>query len=140
MSAGYVARKLKKYGGWKVETQPFDFVAFYSGVTVGVRADGSDSTTYEEDTDYSTMEYSGSGDVTAEDEAFDPRYHQACDDIDNISRRGLREMSDSVAHSVGRYATNMKFIPRPEMSTKQALAKAKKGEARTDYLGDSLRR
>ncbi len=49
-----------------------------------------------------------------EGEAFDPCYHQACDDIDNISQRALGEMSDAVAHSVVHFGSNLKFIPRPE--------------------------
>ena len=71
-------------------------------------------------------------------EAFDPCYHQACDDIDNISRRGLNQMSDAVAHAVNHYAYSLKFIPRPEETTK-AKGKVKKA-AHSKYLGDSLRK
>jgi Zn-dependent M28 family amino/carboxypeptidase len=33
-------------------------------------------------------------------EAYDPCYHQACDDIDNVSKRALGQMSDAIAHSI----------------------------------------
>ena len=46
-------------------------------------------------------------------EAFDPCYHQACDDIENICERGLNQMSDAVAHAMHYYAYSLKFIPRP---------------------------
>ncbi len=70
-----------------------------------------------------------------EGEAFDPCYHQACDDIDNISRRGLRQMSDAVAHAVHHYAFNLKFIPRP------ARATARHGRVtHSKYLGEMLRK
>ena len=32
-------------------------------------------------------------------EAYDPCYHQLCDDIDNVSKRALGQMSDAIAHS-----------------------------------------
>ena len=73
-----------------------------------------------------------------EGEAFDPCYHQACDDIDNISRRGLRQMSDATAHAVNHYAFDLKFIPRPE----RGAARVTRDSAGTsgEYLGDLLRK
>ena len=37
-------------------------------------------------------------------EAYDPCYHQKCDGLGNINRRGLDQMSDAVAHSVLTFA------------------------------------
>ena len=37
-------------------------------------------------------------------EAYDPCYHQQCDDLGNINRRGLDQMIDAVAHSVLTFA------------------------------------
>ena len=37
-------------------------------------------------------------------EAYDPCYHQKCDDLGNINRRGLDQMADAVAHSVLTFA------------------------------------
>jgi Zn-dependent M28 family amino/carboxypeptidase len=41
---------------------------------------------------------------------FDPCYHAACDDIDNISRRGLDQMSDAVAHATLTFAETTSAI------------------------------
>ncbi|MET4059065.1 Zn-dependent M28 family amino/carboxypeptidase [Arthrobacter sp. UYP6] len=37
-------------------------------------------------------------------EAYDPCYHQQCDDLGNINRRGLDQMSDAVAHAILTFA------------------------------------
>ena len=37
-------------------------------------------------------------------QAYDPCYHQACDDYDNVSTTGLDQMSDAIAHSTLTYA------------------------------------
>lgn len=36
--------------------------------------------------------------------AFDPCYHQACDTVDNVSRKALGQMAPAVADAVARYA------------------------------------
>jgi Zn-dependent M28 family amino/carboxypeptidase len=43
--------------------------------------------------------YGGTADV-----AYDPCYHQACDDIDNLSNDALDQMSDAIAHSTLTFA------------------------------------
>ncbi|WP_422772608.1 M28 family metallopeptidase [Plantactinospora sp. WMMC1484] len=45
--------------------------------------------------------------------AYDPCYHQACDDIDNISLKAIDEMSDAVAHAVITYAYDTRSLTRP---------------------------
>ncbi len=69
-------------------------------------------------------------------EAFDPCYHSACDDIDNISERGLNEMSDAAAHTINHFAFSLNFIPRPTGASAAGAKEATQGE----YLGDSLRK
>ncbi|MGI5212458.1 M28 family metallopeptidase [Plantactinospora sp. CA-290183] len=44
---------------------------------------------------------------------YDPCYHQACDDIDNISTRAIDEMSDAVAHAIVTYAFDTRSLTRP---------------------------
>ncbi|AUI53497.1 PA domain-containing protein [Arthrobacter crystallopoietes] len=39
-----------------------------------------------------------------EGEAYDPCYHQACDDIENVSMTALDEMSDAIAHTTLTFA------------------------------------
>jgi Zn-dependent M28 family amino/carboxypeptidase len=39
-----------------------------------------------------------------EGEAYDPCYHQACDDIDNLSMEALDQMSDAIAHTTLTFA------------------------------------
>ena len=69
-------------------------------------------------------------------EAFDPCYHQACDDIENISERGLNQMSDAVAHAVNYYAYSLKFIPRPDR--RRSRRRSTRRAYKSKYLGDSL--
>ncbi|MBE1485964.1 M28 family metallopeptidase [Plantactinospora soyae] len=45
--------------------------------------------------------------------AYDPCYHQACDDIDNISLKAIDEMSDAVAHAVITYAYDTRSLTAP---------------------------
>ena len=40
-------------------------------------------------------------------EPYDPCYHRACDDIDNINRKALDEMSDAAAHAVLIFASKV---------------------------------
>ena len=51
--------------------QKFDFDAFFEDAPTVFEQTAPTPTTYVEDTDYSTMEFSGSGDVTAELVAVD---------------------------------------------------------------------
>ena len=69
-------------------------------------------------------------------EAFDPCYHSACDDIENISVRGLNQMSDAAAHAINHYAFSLNFIPRPTGTSAAGAEQATQGK----YLGDALRK
>ena len=69
-SANYVARKLDRYG-WKVSRQPFDFQQFFQDAPSVLEQTAPTATAYAEDTDFNTMDFSGSGDVTADLVAVD---------------------------------------------------------------------
>jgi Zn-dependent M28 family amino/carboxypeptidase len=43
-------------------------------------------------------------------EAYDPCYHQLCDDIDNVSKRALGQMSDAIAHTVYTFAMSTRSV------------------------------
>lgn len=64
--------------------------------------------------------------------AYDECYHQACDDIDNISVQALDQMSDAVAHAVYTLSTSGKSInSQAKVGSNQRSAKKAKvtGEA-----------
>jgi Zn-dependent M28 family amino/carboxypeptidase len=100
-------------------------------IDVGIPSGGLFSGAEEIKTDAQQAAYGG-----VAGEAFDPCYHQACDDIDNISPRGLDQMSDAVAHEVNHYSYTLKFIPRPETAAK---AKHRRGVG-SKYAGELLRK
>ncbi len=64
-SVKYVAKTLKG-AGWDVSTQKFDFEAFVIDKPTVFEQTAPTATTYEEDKDFNTMEFSGRGEVTAE--------------------------------------------------------------------------
>jgi Zn-dependent M28 family amino/carboxypeptidase len=65
--------------------------------------------------------------------AYDPCYHQACDDIGNLSEDALDEMSDAAAHATLVFAMTESAI----QGTDKGKGKAK-GHA--DFLGSLLRK
>lgn len=69
-SARYVERKLDK-AGWDVDTQKFEFDVFFQDAPSIFEQTAPTPTTYVEDTDFATMAFSGSGEVTAELVAVD---------------------------------------------------------------------
>jgi Zn-dependent M28 family amino/carboxypeptidase len=78
-------------------------------IDVGIPAGGLFTGAEDSKSEHEQAVYGGT-----EGEAYDPCYHQACDDIDNLSLRALGQMSDAVAHSVVHFGNSLKFIPRPE--------------------------
>jgi Zn-dependent M28 family amino/carboxypeptidase len=64
-SVSYVQKTLEQ-AGWDVTTQPFKFNAFVMDDPTVFEQTSPKATTYKEDKDFNTMEFSGSGDVTAE--------------------------------------------------------------------------
>ena len=69
-SADYVERQLEN-AGWNVRTQDFDFDVFFQDAPSVFEQTAPNPTTYVEDADYSTMRFSGGGEVTAELVAVD---------------------------------------------------------------------
>jgi len=67
--------------------------------------------------------------------AFDPCYHQACDTIDNVSRRALKQMAPAVADAVARYA-----VSTDSLGSGKKGGKARVAAVSSDYLGEHLRR
>jgi Zn-dependent M28 family amino/carboxypeptidase len=43
-------------------------------------------------------------------ESYDPCYHQACDDLSNLSRKALTEMSGAMAHAIYTYAMSPRDV------------------------------
>jgi Zn-dependent M28 family amino/carboxypeptidase len=65
--------------------------------------------------------------------AYDSCYHQACDDITNLSTRAIDELGDAAAHSVGTLALSKTGL---DGDAKRKAASAKKlGAAKRDALG-----
>ena len=69
-SADYVADTLAD-AGWQVTRQPFDFDVFFQDAPTVFERVSPDPTVFEEDQDYATTEFSGSGEVSAELVAVD---------------------------------------------------------------------
>ena len=65
--------------------------------------------------------------------AYDACYHQACDDLDNLSTVALDQMSDAAADAVLQFAMTTSAVS----GTGQASSKAK---ATTEFKGSSLRK
>ena len=63
--------------------------------------------------------------------AYDPCYHQACDDIGNVSQTALSQMSNAAAHAALTFA-----------QTTSAIEGTGKGNAKGqgEFLGSSLRK
>jgi Zn-dependent M28 family amino/carboxypeptidase len=86
--------------------------------------------------------FTGAEDIKTEEQAeiyggiagapYDPCYHQACDDIDNMSLQALDEMSDAIAHATIAFA-----------QTRSAVEGTDKGKAaghKSEFQGSHLRR
>jgi len=67
-------------------------------------------------------------------EAFDPCYHADCDDISNVSKRSLDQMTDAVAHSVHTFAFDLKFVRETEA---ERMARAETQGSPRDRAGDA---
>jgi len=65
---------------------------------------------------------------------YDPCYHQACDDIDNLSLRSLGQLGKAAAHAVLYFAMTREDI-RPEAEVSARLATA---AASAEYRGPHL--
>jgi Zn-dependent M28 family amino/carboxypeptidase len=100
-----------------------DYDAF---INVGIPAGGLFTGAEDVKTPEQAAIYGGTAGV-----AYDPCYHQACDDIDNLSLRALDEMSDAAAHATVTFA-----------QTTSAIEGTDKGKAtgHGDFQGTNLRK
>jgi Zn-dependent M28 family amino/carboxypeptidase len=60
-------------------------------------------------------------------EAYDPCYHDACDDLGNVSRKAIDEMSDAVAHAIITYAFDTSSVTAPAAPAAGSTAPAAGG-------------
>ncbi|UJA19725.1 M20/M25/M40 family metallo-hydrolase [Thermoleophilia bacterium SCSIO 60948] len=103
---------------------------YYGFITAGIPAGGL---------------FSGAEDVKSEEqvelyggtagEAFDPCYHQECDDINNVSNKALNEFSNAAAQVTFKFAQRKAPIGGNEPQT--ARASVSQGSA-ADYRGSHL--
>ena len=82
--------------GLASEPTPFDGRSdYFAFINAGIPAGGLFSGAEGIKTPAQQAEYGGTA-----GEAYDPCYHQACDDIDNLSRRSLNQLGKATAHAV----------------------------------------
>jgi Zn-dependent M28 family amino/carboxypeptidase len=101
---------LEYFESQELDTEPtaFDGRSDYFGfIENGIPAGGlfsgaEDIKTAEE----AAADYGGTAGV-----AYDPCYHQACDDIDNISIVALEQMADAIAHATLTFAMTSSAVP-----------------------------
>ena len=74
-------------------------------------------------------------------EPYDPCYHEACDTVANVSRRGLDQLSDGAAHAVLTFAQNRQPLAAPAAEATAVASVAQRLAASgMDYKGHHLRR
>ena len=108
--SGWIERIFVRYfsrHGMQSEPTPMDGRSDYASFTaVGIPAGGlftgAEGIKTEEQEDI----YGGQAGI-----AYDPCYHQACDTIDNVSRRAVNQMSNAVADAVWRLGSRIKPLP-----------------------------
>lgn len=111
--------------GLAFETIPFDGRSDYDGFTsAGVPAGGIFAGAEVVKTPQQVALYGGTA-----GEAFDPCYHQACDVLANISRKGLREHKDAAVHAIWTFASRTTPVRRaaPAATTAAKLAPTSSG-------------
>jgi Zn-dependent M28 family amino/carboxypeptidase len=64
-TVNYIVARMKEQKGWKVKKQPFEFAYFDESAPSAFSRTSPDPATFTNGTDFATMTYSGSGDVTA---------------------------------------------------------------------------
>ena len=101
--SGHVERTFVNYfasQGLASEPTEFDGRSDYDAfINAGVPAGGLFTGAEDKKTAAQATVYGGEA-----GKAYDPCYHQECDDIDNLSMPALRQMSDAIAHATLTYA------------------------------------
>jgi Zn-dependent M28 family amino/carboxypeptidase len=112
--------------GLPVESTPFDGRSDYQAfINSGIPAGGLFTGAEEVKTPEQAAIFGGTAGL-----AFDPCYHQACDDLSNLNLQVLDEMSDAVADSVGYFAQRRAPLADPS-PTAQARVRT------TTFSGDA---
>jgi Zn-dependent M28 family amino/carboxypeptidase len=101
-----------------------DYDAF---ISVGIPAGGLFTGAEDIKTEEQEEIYGGTAGV-----AYDPCYHQECDDIDNLSLQALDEMSDAIAHATIVFAQTRSAI--------EGTDKRKSPKQTAEFRGSHLRR
>ncbi len=115
-----------KKKGLAFETIPFDGRSDYDAFTLaGIPAGGIFAGAEEIKTPEQVELYGGTA-----GKAFDPCYHQACDTLSNISRRGLRQHKNAAVEAIWTFATRRAPVRpaetvAPKMAAKKAAAKSR---------------
>jgi Zn-dependent M28 family amino/carboxypeptidase len=107
--SGAIERVFQNYfesKGLATSQTAFDGRSDYQGfINVGIPAGGLFTGAEGHKTEAQAQLYGGTP-----GEAYDPCYHQACDDIDNVSKRALGQMSDAIAHAVFTFAMSTRSV------------------------------
>jgi Zn-dependent M28 family amino/carboxypeptidase len=118
-----------------LETEPtaFDGRSDYGPfIEVGIPAGGLFSGAEGVKTEEEAQIYGGTA-----GEPYDPCYHEACDDIDNLSKEALDQLGDGVAHAVLTFANRREPLGAvPEAQVAAALQASRS----LPYRGDRLQR
>jgi Zn-dependent M28 family amino/carboxypeptidase len=101
-------------------------------IDVGIPSGGLFSGAEEVKTEKGAEKFGGTA-----DEPLDPCYHQACDDVDNVSRKAVKQMAPAIADAVGRYSIDLSSL---KGGGKKGTPRAATGTRTGDYLGDALAR
>jgi Zn-dependent M28 family amino/carboxypeptidase len=121
--------------GLATEPTAFDGRSVYQAfIFAGIPAGGLFSGAEEIKTAEQVELYGGTAGV-----AFDPCYHQACDDYDNNSNTGLGQLSDGAAFAVQKYAKSTLTVNGVARAQAQAQAKAQVAKSGGfDFKGHKL--
>ena len=112
------------------EPTPFDGRSdYFAFIQNGIPAGGLFSGAEGIKTPEQVTKYGGTAGV-----AYDACYHQACDDIDNLSRRALSQLGKAAAHTVLHFAMTRENVRPPAAAAAAAVAAAQK----MDYRGSRL--
>lgn len=124
---------LQYFGFLGLATEPtaFDGRSDYGPfIDAGIPAGGLFSGAEEIKTVEQAQVYGGTAGI-----AYDPCYHQACDDIRNVNRRGLDELSDAAAHAVLTLAQR-----RQPLTATVATAGLRAAESQREFKGHRQQR
>jgi Zn-dependent M28 family amino/carboxypeptidase len=119
-----------------LETEPtaFDGRSDYGPfIAVGVPAGGLFSGAEDIKTPEEEAIYGGTAGL-----AYDPCYHQACDDFDNVSEEALDELGDGAAHAVLQFAMTTSAVKGTSRGSDRAVANVP--AAKLAYRGHNLKK